>query len=121
MLTVLTGGVIAFFLLMGLLALAAPERIALIHGVRELRPEGRNEIRAVYGGFGVVIAGVLSWAASIPVYRPGVFLAVAVALGGMASGRLVAAVIERPRRFYPSWFYFALETAMAAVLYAVRQ
>jgi hypothetical protein len=121
MLTVLVGGVIGFFLLMGLLALAAPERISLIHGVRELTPEGRNEIRAVYGGFGVAIAGLLGWAATLPVYRPGVFLAVAAALAGMAGGRLVAALIERPRRFYPSWFYLALETAMAAVLYAGRQ
>lgn len=33
------------------------------------------------------------------------------------AGRLVSAMIERPGRFYPSWFYCLLELAMAAVLW----
>ena len=109
--------VIAFFLLMGLVALATPERISVIHGTPVLTPVGRNEIRAVYGGFGVAIAALLAVSWSSPVLRPGAFVAVAVALAGMAAGRVVAALIERPTRFYPSWFYFLVETAMASVLW----
>ena len=43
-------------------------------------------------------------------------VATATALAGMAAGRLVSAVLERPSHFYPCWFYFAAETCMAAVL-----
>ena len=50
--------------------------------------------------------------------RPDVPLCVAVALAGMAGGRLVAAALEPPRRFYPCWFYFTVETLMAVALLA---
>jgi hypothetical protein len=116
MLTLMSIAVIAFFLLMGVVALATPERVSAINGQPDLTPEGRNEVRAVYGGFGVVVAATLAWAMAAPLYRPGVFLATAAALAGMALGRLVAAAIEPPRRFYPSWFYCGLELAMATVL-----
>jgi hypothetical protein len=116
MLTLTTIVVIVFFLGMGIMALASPERITVIFGQPELTPEGRNEVRAVYGGFGVVVAGTLTWAMGAPTYRPGVFLATAAALVGMALGRFVSAAIEPPRRFYPSWFYCGLELGMAAVL-----
>lgn len=109
--------VTVFFVGMGLLALAVPERIAATFGTLTLTAAGRNEIRAVYGGFGVAIAALLLVAHRDPGLRPGALLAVAVALLGMAAGRLVAAAIERPARFYPSWFYCVLECAMAAVLW----
>jgi hypothetical protein len=47
-----------------------------------------------------------------------VLAAIATALAGMAGGRLVAALVERPRRFYPCWFYALAEALMAAVLLA---
>jgi hypothetical protein len=105
-----------FFLGMGLVALAMPERISAIFG-QTLTADGRNEVRAVYGGFGVAIAAVLMIAASRPGLRVGVFTAVACALAGMAGGRLVSAAVERPRSFYPAWFYFTAEAVMAAVLF----
>jgi hypothetical protein len=101
---------------MGAVALATPERVVATFGQRELTLEGRNEVRAVYGGFGVVVAAVLAWAAWVPAQRTGVFLTVAASLAGMALGRLVSAAVEWPRSFYPSWFYCALELAMAATL-----
>lgn len=110
-----------FFLLMGLVALAAPQRVGAINGDAAPTLEGRNEIRAVYGGFGVLMSATLWWARAEPAYRPGVFLTVGLALAGMALGRLVSAAIERPRSLYPSWFFFALESAMAAVLCAAAQ
>src|SRR6266849_5945598 len=104
-----------FFLAMGLVGLAAPERIVAPFGTPVLSGDGRNEVRAVYGGFGIAIGALLLAAPA----EPGVRLCVAVALAGMAGGRLVAAALERPRRFYPCWFYFAVEVTMAVALLAV--
>jgi hypothetical protein len=107
-----------FFLGMGVLALAAPERITATFGLPSLTPEGRNEVRAVYGGFGVAMSVVLASAAVSPVIAPGVLVSVGAALAGMAAGRIVASLVERPRGFYPCWFYCAAETVGAAVLFA---
>jgi hypothetical protein len=118
--TLLPGSVAVFFLLMGLLALAAPERITVVFGQPKLTPAGRNEVRAVYGGFGVAMAIVLGVALDDPSLRPGVFLCAAVALAGMAGGRIVAALVERPGGFYPAWFYCVVETLMAVALFTSR-
>ena len=117
MLSIAVDLVIVFFVGMGLLALASPESISRTFGTAALTPAGRNEIRAVYGGFGLAVAAMLVVTLYTPGLRPGVLLAVAASLAGMAGGRLVAALIERPPAFYPSWFYCGLETAMAAVLW----
>src|SRR6185436_17757670 len=109
--------VVVFFVGMGLLSLASPESISRINGTPTLTPAGRNEIRAVYGGFGLAVAAVLVLALYTPALHAGILLAVAASLAGMAAGRLVAALVERPTAFYPSWFYCGLETAMAVVLW----
>jgi hypothetical protein len=118
--TLLAGAIAVFFLGMGALALAAPERITAIQGQPTLTPDGRNEVRAVYGGFGVAMAAILARGLEQPLLRPGIFLTVAAALAGMALGRLVAAAVEPPQRFYPSWFFCALEAGMALALVAAR-
>jgi hypothetical protein len=39
----------------------------------------------------------------------------------MAFGRLVSGVVDRPKTFYPNWFYFVVEVvAAAALLWAAR-
>ena len=106
-----------FFLGMGVYGLAAPA--ALIKPFRIVldSTEARTEIRAVYGGFGVAIAGLLALAlADAGGIRRGALVAVAVALLGMAFGRLVARAVERPTAFYPSWFYFWVETLGGGLL-----
>lgn len=67
--------------------------------------ESRAEVRAVYGGFGLAIAAMLV-----------LVITVAAALGGMAFGRLVSGVVDRPKAFYPNWFYFVVEILGAAAL-----
>ena len=116
--TALTILVTIFFAGMGLLALVRPEQISGTFGTPSLTADGRNEVRAVYGGFGVAIAVLLATAPLMPALGRGIYVAVAIALVGMAGGRLVAAMVERPRRFYPCWCYCALEAAMAAILLA---
>jgi len=121
MLTTLVMVVAIFFAGMGLLALAAPERITVTFGTLTLTPAGRNEVRAVYGGFGLAMAAMILAASRDPVLARGIYLSIAAALGGMAIGRVVSAAVERPQTFYPSWFYCALETAMALTLVAAAR
>lgn len=108
--------VAAFFAGMGLVALLQPERVLAFFGTRSLTRDGRNEVRAVYGGFGLAIAilllGTLSFLSSL---RDGILFTVAVALLGMAAGRLISAAIDgNPGRYV--WIFFAVELVLAAML-----
>ena len=105
-----------FFLGMGCFALARPAALIRPFGITLPIPESRAEVRAVYGGFGLAIAGVLALAASDAALRDGIVITVAAALGGMAFGRLVSGVVDRPTAFYPNWFYFLVEVVAAAAL-----
>jgi uncharacterized protein DUF4345 len=82
-----------FFAGMGIYALAAPTAI--------IRP------------FGITLA----YAAVESDVRTGVLLTVAVALAGMAFGRLFSAVINERTAFYPNWFYCLVELVGAAALF----
>ena len=109
-----------FFVGMGVYALAAPAALIRPFGVTPETPTSRSEIRAVYGGFGLAIAAVLAYAA----WRggdvgKGILITVGAALAGMAFGRIVSAVIDERTPFYPNWFYFIVEAAAAAALFAV--
>ncbi|OBY30453.1 DUF4345 domain-containing protein [Mycolicibacter kumamotonensis] len=110
-----------FFLAMGLYALAAPTALAQPLGITLTSSTSRSEVRAVYGGFGVAMAGILGFAAVNPEYRAGITLTAAAALAGMAFGRLLSAVIERRRTpFYPNWFYCLVEVGAALLLFSSR-
>ena len=112
--------VAVFFLGMGLYALVLPARLIRPFGISLPDPTSRAEVRAVYGGFGVAIAGVLALAATGHARQAGILIAVAAALAGMAFGRLVSAVVDAPKAFYPNWFYFLVELLLAgALLWAV--
>ncbi len=88
------------FAVMGLAALVRPALIWAPFGVEPTTAESRNEVRAVYGGFGLGLAAVMIWATEAAVdIRYGVLLAVAVSLFGMAAGRVVSAVVE-PRALW---------------------
>lgn len=105
-----------FFLGMGIFALVAPAALIRPFGITLTVPESRAEVRAVYGGFGLAIAGMLALAAAGYPAREGILITVAAALGGMAFGRLISGVIDRPKAFYPNWFYFLVEVIGAAGL-----
>ncbi|MET7336724.1 DUF4345 family protein [Nonomuraea sp. NPDC005650] len=111
--------VAVFFLGMGVYGLVAPA--ALIRPFRIVADsvEARTEIRAVYGGFGVAVAGLLlAAAADAGGTRAGIAVAVAGSLLGMAFGRLVARAVERPSAFYPLWLYFWVEAVGGGALLA---
>jgi uncharacterized protein DUF4345 len=105
------------FAAMGLAALVRPADVLAQFGVSVETADGRNEVRAVYGGFGLAVAGLLAVAAlGEPATANGILVAVAFALIGMAAGRLLSALRERPTGLYPVWTYFAIELASAAAL-----
>ncbi|WP_282784817.1 MULTISPECIES: DUF4345 domain-containing protein [unclassified Nocardia] len=110
----------AAFLAMGGYALVAPAAIARPFGTRVDTPDGRSEIRAVYGGFGLAVAVMLALAAFGPGgLRDGVIATTAAALAGMAVGRLISRLVDQPVPFYPVWLFFWIETIAAAVLFAM--
>jgi hypothetical protein len=106
----------AFFLGMGLFALVRPVVLIRPFGITLPTPVSRAEVRAVYGGFGLAIAGMLALAAAGHPAREGILITVAAALGGMALGRLISGVIDMPKVFYPNWFYFVVEVVAAGAL-----
>lgn len=109
-----------FFTGMGGYALAAPAAIIRPFGITLGSAAARAEVRAVYGGFGLAIAGVLGYAAVAgDDVRTGILIAVGVALAGMAFGRLVSAVLDERTAFYPNWFYCLVEALAAAALFVV--
>lgn len=107
----------AFFLGMGVLALVRPAALIRPFGITLPAPESRAEVRAVYGGFGLAIAGMLVLALTGHPAREGILITVAAALAGMAFGRLVSVVVDRPKTFYPNWFYLLVEVLGATVLW----
>jgi len=90
-----------FFLGMGIFGLARPNVLIRPFGITLPIPESRAEVRAVYGGFGLAIAGMLALAATGHPAREGILITVAAALGGMAFGRLVSGLVDRPKALYP--------------------
>ena len=113
--------VAAGFVLMGLVALARPADILAQFGVAVDTPNGRNEVRAVYGGFGIAIGAALAIATLDDASTAdGIAVAVAVSLLGMAAGRLLSALRERPTGLYPVWIYFAIEIVTGVALLLAR-
>jgi ABC-type spermidine/putrescine transport system permease subunit II len=109
--------VAVFFAGMGLAALVSPSFIWAPFGVAPSTPASRNEVRAVYGGFGLAVAGLLVAAEQASEgFREGALVAVAVALAGMAAGRLVGLVVEPAGlRGYPALF-LGVELGLAGAL-----
>jgi uncharacterized membrane protein YeaQ/YmgE (transglycosylase-associated protein family) len=62
------------------------------------------------------MAGVLGYALLNPQLRTGIALTVAVALAGMALGRVISALRGDRTSFYPNWFYCLVEVVAAAAL-----
>jgi hypothetical protein len=118
--TAVIGVIAVFFLGMGIYALAAPAALVRPFGTTLGGDASRSEVRAVYGGFGLAIAAVLAYAiAADGDLRKGIVITVGAALAGMAFGRVAAALLGDRTAFYPNWFYCLVETAAAAVLFAV--
>jgi hypothetical protein len=100
-------------------ALVRPVSVLGLFGTRTLTRDGENEVRAVYGGFGVAVAAVLAAAVVTPSIRDGVLVAIAVSLGGMAAGRLVSTLIDGLPGRFPR-LLFVCEVGLTAALLVAR-
>jgi hypothetical protein len=105
------------FTVMGVGALVVPDRVTQQFDVPPLTIAGRNEVRAVYGGFGIAMAAMLIVASTSADLRLGVGLTIGVALIGMAVGRLVSAVIDRSLPSRPLMYLVVELLAAAVILY----
>lgn len=103
------------FAAMGLSALIRPASIGRYFDVRFDSIDSRNEVRAVYGGFGLAMTAVLLLALRAPAVRDGILLTVALALAGMALGRVVGALADRRLGRWPLVFGL-IELAGALIL-----
>jgi Domain of unknown function (DUF4345) len=85
----------AYFAWLGVSALAQPRTLLAVFGVTVPTADGAGEIRAVYGGFPVVMAGALIASTFVADLESGAPVAVAAAMGGMILGRAVSLVVDR--------------------------
>lgn len=107
------------FALMGIAAFVRPRTFTVLFGMTAETPDARNEIQAVYGGFGLAVAAVMIATVRYPDLREGVIAAVTASLAGMALGRVVAAVRERPGRW--PMVFFVVEAGGAVLLWTALQ
>jgi hypothetical protein len=106
---------------MGLAALVRPAFIWAPFGVAPTTPASRNEVRAVYGGFGLAIAGLLFLADDASAdFRDGVLVSVAVALFGMAAGRVISALFEPKALLGFPGFFLLVEAGLGGLLLVGR-
>ena len=82
------------FAVMGVGSIIVPTRVTAQFGIPSLNREGRSEVRAVYGGFGIAMAAALIAAIFNLEIRSGIAFAVGFALGGMALGRIISAIMD---------------------------
>ena len=100
-----------------MIAVAAPERVTRQFGNPNLDIDGRNEVRAVYGGFGIAVAIALAGALLVVDWRVPAAAAVAIALGGMALGRAYSAIIDKHIGRFPA-IYGLIEAAISLAMMA---
>jgi len=107
---------VIFFLVMGICSIIRPNSIVSFVELIPQTVNARNEVRAVYGGFGIAISILLVLAAYNENIKMGILLTVAGSLVGMASGRIISMFIERPG-FWPIFAIF-MESCLAGLLLA---
>ena len=104
-----------FYGLIGLAALMRPHNLLASFGIEASQADSRNEIRAVYGGFPLAVAGLLLFSLARPGVSDGILFALAIASAGMAMGRIVSVLIDRTLGRYPALF-IVLEIVVAALI-----
>jgi len=105
------------FFFMAIAAFLNPRNLLTRYvGISAETADGRNEIQAVYGGLGIAIAVVLMLPIWMPAAKAGVTIAIGGSLVGMASGRVIAALRERPGRW--PLIFFCVESMGAMLVFS---
>lgn len=95
----------------GVVSLVRPGDVPRLFGGRAETSDSRTEIRAVYGGLPLAIAGTL-------VATPSAAPSMAALSAGMAGGRLLGILTERGRPRGATLTFLGVEAALAAALVA---
>lgn len=103
------------FAAMGGALLWRPQYLTRLTNLELTTIESRNEVRAVYGGFGVAMALALFIAAAYSPLRAGIMVTIGLALIGMAAGRGYSGWLERPSTLV--WGFCALEALLGLALF----
>jgi hypothetical protein len=118
----LVKGPAAIYAAIGAVGLARPASVPALFGGAAGTPAARTEIRAVYGGFLLALAGTILAASRAPArIRTGLLASAAAASAGMALGRTAGALAERELSPWPTGAFLAIEAGLAgALLVALR-
>lgn len=108
-------GAALFFGTIGVAAMVRPRNLLQGFSIEAHEPESRNEIRAVYGGFPLVVAALLVFSLTRPDLSDGILLALASSSTGMALGRIVSVLIDRKLGRDPA-IYIVLELIVALMI-----
>jgi hypothetical protein len=107
-----------FYAAIGVAALVRPQTLLAHFDLPAETRNARNEIRAVYGGLTLAMAGLLLVAlVADTVFRPGILVALAVVSLGMPAGRLVSTLADGGIGRVPALFA-GLELLAAAAIAA---
>lgn len=104
------------FFVMGVGAIFFPQKVLGQFGIEQLSIDAKSEVRAVYGGFGLAMALALTWSAWAPSLSDGIFFTIALALAGMAIGRVASMIIDFKLGLLP-FIYFVVEAVFSAALF----
>jgi hypothetical protein len=109
---------IAFLLFaaMGAALLWRPEYLTRLTGVDLSTVESRNEVRAVYGGFGIAMALAMFIAMVYEPLRGGIMMTTGLALIGMAAGRGYSVWLEPPTNNLV-WVFLGLEAVLGLMVF----
>lgn len=103
------------FAIMGVGSFIRPEVVTAQFDIPTLSSSGRNEVRAVYGGFGMLMSFTLWVAMFNPSLRSGICFTIAAALSGMAIGRIGSWILDGKIDKWPA-FYLIVEIVCAALI-----
>ncbi len=93
------------FLIMGVVGLFSPIHITRFFSFTPLSIDMKNEVRGVYGGFGIAMAILLEVSPNTPQWQTGIILTISVALLGMATGRIISFIIDKQLNKFPLIFF----------------
>ena len=112
---ILTSFVAACFVISCRISLIQPEKILNYLGCEIFSRNGKNEVRAVYGGLRIGIGLLLLATVSMPGIRTGIFLTVGIVLLGTILGRVISVLLDGSPTT-PTWIITALESFQSGIL-----
>jgi hypothetical protein len=104
-----------FFGVIGVAAMKRPHNLLRAFGIETKEVDARNEVRGIYGGFPLAVAGLLLFSLTRPDLSNGILVALATCSVAMAAGRIVSAIIDGEMGKAPR-LWAILEVIVAALI-----